>query len=250
MVFRKRLVVTPERKRLVMELDEKELISDTGLLMKSGAVLAVTTLGLIFHGFFHYEPATVALAGAALLLLVTGFDPREILAEVEWDTIAFFVGLFIIVGAVVKSGVIESLSRDLVALTHPGPGDTFTLAMVMIWFSAAASAVVDNIPFVATMNPLLMEMIHKVHDPAMGPALLHSARDPAFMPGWWALSLGSCLGGNATAIGASANVIVVGMAEKAGYPISFLRFMKYGIPVTLLSVIVAMIYIIVRYYAA
>lgn len=248
LVFKKRLKVSPDRKKLVMEMDEKELIQDLPLLKKSGAVLTLTILGFAFHGVFHYEPATVALAGAAILLLITDFDPHEILAEVEWSTIAFFVGLFIIIGATVKSGVIESLSSRMIALTNPKPDDMFTLAMVMVWFSAIASAIVDNIPFVATMNPLVLDMIHKVYEPGICASAAQNIHNPAVMPVWWALSLGSCLGGNGTAIGASANVIVVGMAEKAGYPITFLRFLKYGVPVMVLSVFISMIYIAVRYY--
>jgi len=248
MVFRKRLQVAPERKALIMEMNEKELIRDPALLKKSGAVLGATILGFAFHGVLHYEPATVALAGAAVLLLITDSDIHEVFSEVEWPTIAFFIGLFIIIGATVKSGLIESLSYRMIAITDPKPGGMFVLAMVMVWFSALASAIVDNIPFVATMNPLVLDMIHKVYGTEAGASVSQYVHHASVMPVWWALSLGSCLGGNGTIIGASANVIAAGMAEKAGYPVTFLRFMKYGVPVTLLSVFITMIYIAVRYY--
>ncbi|WP_268885710.1 SLC13 family permease, partial [Fundidesulfovibrio magnetotacticus] len=164
------------------------------------------------------------------LLLLSDEDPHHVLAEVEWSTIFFFMGLFIIIGGTVKVGFIEMLSRQMIELTGPTPTDMFTLTMVMVWFSAIASAIVDNIPFVATMNPLLVDMAEKVLGPATGLKGFDLLQHPTMMPVWWATALGACLGGNGTAIGASANVIVVGMSEKAGHKITFLRFMKYGMP--------------------
>ena len=248
LVFKKRLVVTEERKARIMAMDESTLITDPALLKKSGVILSLTILGFIFHGLLHYEPATVALMGATTLLLISKEDPHEILTHVEWVTIAFFVGLFIIIGGTVKAGLIEALSVKMIALTNPQPDNMFTLAMVMVWFSGIASAIVDNIPFVATMNPLIIDMAQKVYQPAAGAPITAYIQHPSIMPVWWALSLGACLGGNGTAIGASANVIVVGMAEKAGTPISFVRFLKYGIPTMLITIIVSTIYIAVRYY--
>ncbi|MBI5845023.1 MAG: ArsB/NhaD family transporter [Deltaproteobacteria bacterium] len=247
-VFKKRLVVSEERKLRIMAMDESTLITNPALLKKSGIVLGFTILGFVLHGFFHYEPATVALMGATTLLLISREDPHEILTHVEWVTIAFFVGLFIIIGGTVKSGLIEALSVKMIALTNPHPDSMFTLAMVMVWFSAISSAIVDNIPFVATMNPLIIDMAHKVFAPAAGAHISEGIQHATLMPVWWALSLGACLGGNGTAIGASANVIVVGMAEKAGTPISFVRFLKYGIPTMFLTVAVSTVYIAVRYY--
>ncbi|MFZ5425488.1 MAG: SLC13 family permease [Thermodesulfobacteriota bacterium] len=244
MVFGKRLHVREELKARIMAMDENKLIKDPALLKKSGAVLGLTILGFILHGVFHYEPATVALMGAATLLLVSKEDPHHVLAEVEWPTIFFFMGLFIIIGGTVKVGLIELMSQKMIDLTGPTKDDMFVLSMVMVWFSAIASAIVDNIPFVATMNPLLVNMTGKI----FGGTELAQLQDPTMMPVWWSLALGACLGGNGSAIGASANVIVVGMAEKAGHKISFVRFLKYGVPVMFLTVFMAMIYVWLRYY--
>ncbi|WP_243363248.1 SLC13 family permease [Fundidesulfovibrio terrae] len=247
-VFGKRLRAREDLKARVMAMDENALIKDMGLLKKSGAIMGLTIVGFVLHGVFHYEPATVALAGASLLLMLSDEDPHTVLIELEWSTIFFFIGLFIIIGGTVKVGFIEVLARSMIGLTSPTPSDMFTLSMVMVWFSAMASAIVDNIPFVATMNPLLVDMAEKVLGPSTGLKGFELLQHPSMMPVWWALALGACLGGNGTAIGASANVIVVGMSEKAGHKITFLRFMKYGVPVMLLTVAVATVYLYVRYY--
>lgn len=243
-VFGRRLRVREELKERVMSMDEGALIRDPALLKKSGSVLTLTILGFVLHGALGYEPATVALMGAATLLLVSGEDPHRALAEVEWSTIFFFIGLFIIIGGTVKVGLIEMMSQKMIDLTGPTRDDMFVLSMVMVWFSAFASAIVDNIPFVATMNPLLAGMADKV----LGGSGVEALKHPTMLPVWWSLALGACLGGNGTAIGASANVIVVGMSEKAGHKITFVRFMKYGIPVMLLTVALSMAYVWLRYY--
>lgn len=247
-VFGKRLHVREELKKRVMSLQEKEQIKDPVLLKKSLVVLGLTILGFMLHGAFHYEPATVALMGATTLLLISGEEPHSILAEVEWLTIFFFIGLFIIIGGIVKVGLVENMSRAMIAVTNPQPHDMTILAMVMLWFSAVGSAIVDNIPFVATMNPLLIDMIHKIYGLEAGAATTEHIQHLAMMPVWWSLALGACLGGNGSPIGASANVIVVGLSEKAGYEISFARFLKYGVPVMVMTVFMSMIYIYVRYY--
>ena len=247
-VFAKRLHVREELKARIMAMDENSLIKDMPLLRKSGAIMGLTILGFVLHGVFHYEPATVALGGAALLLLISGEDPHHALAEVEWSTIFFFIGLFIIIGGTVKVGFIELLSRKMIDLTGPTPTDMFTLAMVMVWFSAIASAIVDNIPFVATMNPLLVDLAEKVIGPSTDLKGFELMQHPTMMPVWWSLALGACLGGNGTAIGASANVIVVGLSEKAGHKITFVQFMKYGMPVMFLTVTISMGYLYLRYY--
>ena len=204
----------------------------------------LTIAGFILHGLFHYEPATVALMGAATLLFISGEEPHHALAEVEWPTIFFFIGLFIIIGGTVKVGLIELMSQKMIDLTAPTPTSMFTLSMVMVWFSAIASAIVDNIPFVATMNPLLIGMAGKV----FGATDVATLQNATMLPVWWALALGACLGGNGTAIGASANVIVVGMSEKAGHKITFVRFLAYGAPVMFLTIILSTLYIWLRYY--
>jgi len=247
-IFGNRLHVRDELKKRIMTLEEKEQIKDVPLLKKSLVVLGLTILGFMLHGLFHYEPATVALMGATTLLLISGEEPHSILADVEWPTIFFFIGLFIIIGGIVKVGLVEDMSRAMIAVTNPQPENMKLLAMVMLWFSAVSSAVVDNIPFVATMNPLIIDMIHKVYNLAPGTATVEHIQHLAVMPVWWSLALGACLGGNGSPIGASANVIVVGLSEKAGHKISFGQFLKYGLPVMILTVFLSMIYIYVRYY--
>ncbi|MYL83287.1 hypothetical protein GTA51_09095 [Desulfovibrio aerotolerans] len=248
LIFGKRLQVREDLKARIMAMNEKVLIKDPGLLKKSGAVMGLTILGFMFHGVLHFEPATVALGGAALLLLLSDEDPHHVLAEVEWSTIFFFIGLFIIIGGTVKVGFIELLSSKMIALTGPTPESMLTLTMVMVWFAGIASAIVDNIPFVATMNPLLVDMAEKILGPSTGLKGFDLLQHPTMMPVWWSLALGACLGGNGTAIGASANVIVVGLSEKAGNKITFLRFMKYGVPVMFMTVAISMAYLYLRYY--
>jgi Na+/H+ antiporter NhaD/arsenite permease-like protein len=242
-IFGKRLTVREELRQRVMAMDEKEAIKDPVLLKKSLVVLAITIGGFIFHGMLHFEPATIALAGAALLLLVSGTkNPQHILAEAEWATLFFFMGLFIIIGGVVNVGLIKWMSIKVLELTQ---GNLIGTSMTVLWFSAFASAFIDNIPYVATMNPLIIDMAKQLYPHLSGIQLLHH---PDIMPFWWALSLGACLGGNGTAIGASANVVVVGMAEKMGRPISFKKFMLYGMPLMIESVIICMVYVWLRYY--
>jgi len=229
-------------------LNEREQIKDAGLLKKSLLVLGLTILGFVLHGFFHYEPATVALMGATTLFFISGEEPHEILADVEWPTIFFFIGLFIIIGGIVKVGLVEDMSRAMINVTNPQPDDMTLLSMVMLWFSAISSAVVDNIPFVATMNPLLIDMVHKVYGVDAGMATVNHIQHQAMMPVWWSLALGACLGGNGSPIGASANVIVVGLSDKAGHKISFVQFLKYGLPVMFLTIALSTVYIYLRYY--
>lgn len=227
----------------IMAMDEHEAIKDPAMVKRSLFVLALVLIGFIFHGALHYQPATVALFGAALLLLITGVrQPHKLFAEVEWPTIFFFIGLFIIVGGVVKVGLIRWMAVQAVGLIH---GSMFGASMLVMWFSAFASAAVDNIPYVATMNPLVADMARQLWPGLPLGTALHR---PEIMPVWWSLALGTCLGGNGTAIGASANVIVVGISEKAGNRISFIRFMAYGMPVMIMTVAVSTVYVWLRYY--
>lgn len=242
-MFKKSLTVRPELKARIMEMKESEAITDRALTRKSLFVLALTVLGFLFHSQLGFEPATIALSGAGLLLLVAGKEPNDILEKIEWTTLFFFMGLFIMVGAVVKVGLIKILAQQALALTQ---GNMFATSMLVLWVSAFASAVIDNIPYVATMNPLIIDMAKglwpNVSDPV---ALMHT---PALMPVWWSLALGACLGGNGTLIGASANVVVAGMSEKAGKKITFMQFTKYGMPLMIESVVICTFYIWVRYY--
>ncbi|MHB1054334.1 MAG: ArsB/NhaD family transporter [Thermoleophilia bacterium] len=242
LIFRRHFDVTEEVRQEIMRMDHKGSITDSALLKKSLFVLTVTILGFFFHGSLGLKPATIAMSGAALLTLWGRQDPREILREVEWPTILFFVGLFVMVGALVRVGVIEQLSEAMLGLTQ---GSLFATSMFTLWFSAFASSVVDNIPYVATMNSMVVDMARGMWPGQEGAALLHQ---DGLMPVWWSLALGACLGGNGTLIGASANVIAAGIGEKHGYPISYRRFIKYGFPLMLESMIICTAYIWLRYY--
>lgn len=242
-IWGKKLVTRDEFKQRIMNMNENEAIKDPIMLTKSLVVLGIVLTGFIFHGMLHFQPATVALFGAGLLLLLSRtHEPHHVLAEVEWPTIFFFMGLFIIVGGVVKVGLIKWMSLQILDLTQ---GNMFATSMVVMWFSAFASAIVDNIPYVATMNPLIVDMAKQLWPDLSGVQLL---QHPDLMPLWWSLALGACLGGNGSAIGASANVIVVGMSEKAGKRISFFKFMAYGMPIMILTVAIASVYVWLRYY--
>ncbi|GGA09242.1 membrane protein [Paenibacillus marchantiophytorum] len=231
-LFRKQIQTTPELKQSIMLMDEKEVITDRKLLIKSLSVLSLTIVGFFLHQLLHLESATVALAGAFLLLLLTGEHAMEAaFTKVEWTTIFFFVGLFVLVSGLVETGIISKLAAAAIELTG---GDPLATSMLILWLSAIASAFLDNIPFVATMIPMIQEMGN------MGVENLE--------PLWWSLALGACLGGNGTLIGASANLIVAGMSGKEGHPIKFVAYMKYGFPLMLLSVALANIYIYWRYF--
>ena len=213
---------------------EKEELKDTLLLKKCLTVLFLTIITFMFHAQLGLESATVALAGASLLMLIT-ISRREkrianILSRLEWLAIFFFVGLFILVGGLVETGVIKAMAAEAIKITS---GNVTASTMLILWLSAIASAFIDNIPFVATLIPMIKEM------GAMGMTNLE--------PLWWALSLGACLGGNGTLIGASANVVVAGMASAHGEKLSFISYLKIAFPLMILSIIVASIYVYIRY---
>ncbi|MBM7563183.1 ArsB/NhaD family transporter [Paenibacillus sacheonensis] len=230
-LFRRQIQTTPELTRTIMEMDEKSLITDKKLLRKSLSVLGLTILGFFLHQALHLESATVALAGAFALLLLTGEHKMETaFTKVEWTTIFFFVGLFVLVSGLIETGVIAKLAAQAMELTN---GNVMASSLLILWLSAIASAFLDNIPFVATMIPLIQEMGN------MGVSDLE--------PLWWSLALGACLGGNGSLIGASANLIVAGMSGKEGHPITFMTFIKYGFPLMLLSIVLSSGYVYVRY---
>lgn len=248
-LFRKRLKVDAKRRDHILQMNETKLIRDPALAKKSLAVLALVTLGFITHSSTHIEPATIALCGAAVLLLISRLDAHRVLAEVEWPTIYFFIGLYVIVGGVVKVGLVSDLSRFVIDITQPTETSMFATSMVLLWFSGIASAFLDNIPYVATMAPMVSELAVTVfHDGAtVSPVPLATLHHPVIMPVWWALALGSCLGGNGTPIGASANVVVLGIAERSGRKISFLKFMAHGMPVMFLTLVISTFYLWLRY---
>jgi len=231
-IYGKRLHVKEELKQKVMGFDELSAIKDWVLLKKCLFVLGLTILGFILHQFIHMESATIALGGGVLLMLLTRIDPERVLHQVEWPVIFFFIGLFILVGGLEETGIIHGLAEKALKITG---GELLPTSMIILWLSAIASAFVDNIPFVATMIPLLHTMSELG---GLGNI------DPL----WWSLALGACLGGNGTLIGASANVIVAGMAEHRKYPISFLGFMKVAFPLMIMSIIVSTGYVYLRYF--
>lgn len=233
-IYRKKLTTTPELQAKIMQMNEKKELRDTTLLKKCLIVLALTILTFMFHSQLGLESASVALGGASLLMLISISTYEEsvakILSRLEWLAIFFFVGLFVLVGGLMETGVIKAMAVEAFNITN---GDVTTTTMLILWLSAIASAFIDNIPFVATLIPMIKEM------GAMGMTNLE--------PLWWALSLGACLGGNGTLIGASANVVVAGMASQQGHKISFISYMKIAFPLMILSIIISSAYIYFRY---
>ncbi len=240
-IWGRHLRAAPEDRQRVMQFNEFEAIKDWRLLKQCLSVIGLVIFGFVFAKLLHLEAATVAMTGAAILLLLANFghDPEhqskhvlEAFNEVEWITIFFFVGLFIVVHGVDSTGLLKLLADKMLALTG---GNLNATAMVILWSSAILSAIIDNIPFVATMIPLIK---------AMAPTFGGSE---GLMPLWWALSLGACLGGNGTLIGASANLVVAGFAERAGQPIRFMRYTMVAFPLMLLSIFICMYYLEWRY---
>jgi Na+/H+ antiporter NhaD/arsenite permease-like protein len=221
----------PERAAEVMALDEREAIADRRLLWQSLAVLALVMAAFVLHPVLHYEPSVVALLGAGVLVAATRVTTSEAIAEVEWPTLVFFAGLFVMVGALVETGVIAGLSEAAVAATD---GRLELTTMGLLGVSAVLSAIVDNIPYVATMSPIVEQLVQATGDG--GGRVL-----------WWALAFGADLGGNATAVGAAANVVILGIAARNGTPISFWQFTRYGLIVTAVTVALVAPYLWLRY---
>jgi len=232
-LFRDAFHYDEERVAEVMALSEREAIRDKRLLWQSLGVLALVLTGFVLHGVVDVEPSVVALLGAGLLVLISEVTTEEALADVEWETLVFFMGLFVMVGALVKTGVIDAVSA---ALAGAVGGDPLLAVMALLAGSAVLSAVVDNIPYVATMSPIVAELVAAQGNTPQSDSL------------WWSLALGADLGGNATAVGASANVVVLGLAARNGTPISFWQFTRYGVVVAGLSILLAAPYLWLRYF--
>jgi Na+/H+ antiporter NhaD/arsenite permease-like protein len=228
-VFRGALQVPSERREAALEMTEAVTITNRRLLARSLAVFALVGLGFLFHSALGLEVATIALLGATLIMLLGGLDPHEAFREVEWSTLFFFVGLFVLVEAVVQVGIVGGIAEGLAQLTR---GDVGLASIGLLWFSAFASAIVDNIPYTATAIPVVDQLIAGGMDDR---------------PLWWSLALGACLGGNLTIVGASANVVVANLAIRGGHTIKFFEFMRYGALVVLASLLISTIYVWFRY---
>jgi Na+/H+ antiporter NhaD/arsenite permease-like protein len=225
-LFRKDLAMRPRDFKALATQNESSLIHDRGLLKKSLAVLFGTIVLFVLHGMMNIEPSIIALGGAAALLTVTRAKPEKVLHEVDWSTLLFFAGLFVIISGAEEAGLIELLSNSALGITGGDPWITFLL---IIWVSAIASAFIDNIPFAATMIPLVVSL-------SQSEAIAAEFGTFAINPLWWALALGVGLGGNGTLIGSSAGVVATGLSEKNGYPIPFNQFLKVGMPFMIFSV--------------
>lgn len=228
-MFRKELHTTKEKMQEVAKIDNSKTITDKNLMIRSVIVLALVILGFVTHDMTHIETCVAAMLGASFLLLFE--KPTDILRDVEWNTIFFFIGLFIIIGGVEASGGIKLMAQWILDITQ---GSQDIAAMLILWASGIISGFIDNIPYTATMSPMLVEI-----EKAMGGEYT--------MPLWWCLSLGACLGGNMTIIGAAANVIVSETSAKEGHPMKFFQFMKYGVLVVLISLLISSLYIYIRF---
>jgi Na+/H+ antiporter NhaD/arsenite permease-like protein len=245
----RRLRVREDLRESTLRLDPHVLIKDPRLLRRGLWLLALTIAGFFFHGALGLEPATVALFGASLFMLVghgaaTNPDGKlDYLIEVEWNTILFFIGLFILVGGLVKTGVMRGIANHLITVTEGHPLGTM---LVVLWSSALLSSLVDNIPYVAAMNPLIVDLARASHPAITDYAVL--VHQPDIVPLWWALAAGACFGGNGTLIGASANIIAVDFARRAGTVITFKRFLLYGFPVMIMTLLVSMTYFWILFF--
>ncbi|HET9456653.1 MAG TPA: ArsB/NhaD family transporter [Candidatus Limnocylindrales bacterium] len=223
------LQVPDERREAVLEETEAKAIVEPRLMVISLIVVGATLVGFVFHAAIGVEAATIALTGATVLLLVARIDPHEALRDVEWSTLFFFVGLFMLVEAIVHVGIVGGIAE---AIAQAAEGRVATASIALLWFSALASAIVDNIPYTATAIPVVESLIED-----------GLPSDPL----WWSLALGACLGGNLTIVGASANVVIANLAARAGYPIRFFEFFKYGSIVVVESLVISTVYVWFRY---
>ena len=235
-----------EGQRALEEADVRVHLGDRRLLRRALGVLALTVLGFILHGVLHLEAGTVAMFGAILLLLLSRVELHDVLAEVEWPTIFFFVGLFVLVGGLEEIGLLDRIARRAVALTG---GDVTLTALILLWFAGVTSAIVDNIPAVATLIPLTFSVARLLFPDLAGLDDGAFATHAQVAPLWWALALGACLGGNGSLVGASANVVAVGIAERRGESIGFWGFTRVGLSFAVVSLAIASLYVWLRYLA-
>lgn len=246
LLFGKKFRVKEEVRQKILAINEYEMIKSYSLLIKSLGVLGLVIPGFIFSSRIHLEPATIAILGAAILLIISKENLQNVLRELEWSTLFYFIGLFIVVAGVVKVGLISMLSDYMISFTKPDAENMFATSMIILWFSALASTVMENTILIASVIPLVTDMAQTLLPSGMDLKLI--IQHSTLMPVWWSLALGTCLGGNATPIGASANIVTLGLAEKAGYPISFKKYLIYGIPLTIEMIMLSTVYIWLRYY--
>jgi Na+/H+ antiporter NhaD/arsenite permease-like protein len=220
-----------DRLDILTTVDPAAAIKDRRLMIRALVVLGLTLVGFLFHSVLGLEAATIALLGATVLMLVGPLDPHDALRDIEWSTLFFFVGLFMLIEAVVHVGIVGGIAD---ALADAAGGDLSVATMGILWFSAVASAIVDNIPYTATAIPIVQQLA----DSGL------SAE-----PMWWALALGACLGGNLTIVGASANIVVANLAARDGYPMTFMQFFRYGLGVVAASLAISTVYLYLRYLA-
>jgi Na+/H+ antiporter NhaD/arsenite permease-like protein len=254
LVFGRSMRVASHLQEGMLTLKALDAVRDPALLKQSIWLLVFINVAFCFHGLLRLEPATIALLGASLFMYLGHRRKKqrnedagelEYLTDVEWKTIFFFIGLFILVGGLVKVGAIAALADQLIHLTQ---GNLAATTFLVLWGSAVLSAIVDNIPYVAAMNPLIVDLARSLHpDVSDYTSLVHM---PDIIPLWWALALGACLGGNGTLIGATANVVVVDIARRAGYTISFVRFLALGLPVMFGSILLSHLYLWIRFFAS
>ncbi len=246
LLFGKKFRVKEEVRQKILAINEYEMIKSSSLLIKSLGVLGLVIPGFIFSSRIPLEPATIAILGAAILLIISKENLQNVLRELEWSTLFYFIGLFIVVAGVVKVGLISMLSDYMISFTKPDAENMFATSMIILWFSALASTVMENTILIASVIPLVTDMAQTLLPSGMDLKLI--IQHSTLMPVWWSLALGTCLGGNATPIGASANIVTLGLAEKAGYPISFKKYLIYGIPLTIEMIMLSTVYIWLRYY--
>lgn len=235
-----------EGREALLTADARVHIGDARLLRRALAVLALTITGFILHSVLGFEAGTIAMFGAVLLLLISRVELHNVLAEVEWPTIFFFIGLFVVVGGIEHTGLLERIANEAVALTG---GNLVLTALTLLWFAGITSAIVDNIPAVATLIPLTFSVGRLLFPELADLGDVEFATRPEVTPLWWSLALGACLGGNGSLVGASANVVAVGIAERRDEPIGFWGFTKVGLPFALVSMIGASLYVWLRYLA-
>lgn len=228
-LFKNMLIIDKNCTRNILKLDEKKSIKDKSLLIKSIIVMAFILLGFMLHNKLNLDSCIVALTGATIMLIIGKQDIDEILSSVEWSTILFFTGLFVIVGGLEEVGLINKLATFLIDATD---GHLVLTMLIILWLSAIVSSFLDNIPFVATLIPLILTM---------------ETQGINIEPLWWAVSLGACLGGNGTLVGASANIVLASVGEKHGYPLSFKEYFKFGFPLMILSILISTVYLLVMF---